>query len=275
MDVKRRRFVSTIEQEISCGWVWHLISRGTQGIYLIYGALPTDDGKARTVTKVYDRGTYEELPEHRGSSFKIRPWSCLVNDGKHFYTNQRLFGLETEKENGKDDMRAALPVHCAGNRMLFLGSTAGKRTKLIIFDIHWALVLREIVFRRSLWVQLRRVGLYADGELVVRDEEKLVPVGQGRAVRKTGTLHIFDVESGKKTGSLPIPIGAPRDTRILASLDGGGKLLYASSDELFIVDLREQQVNQASFLPFGRLLRWLCNVRFVGSSEHFVSVLVE
>jgi hypothetical protein len=240
-------FLHMLRQEMVRALTWLMPNKHLGRLYL--GYLSAGDGSA---TKVYDASTYKEIHKFKDSKFTLQRASCFLRNGTAIYTNRRVFDLKTGKEVREAGLRL-LPINCSAGHLLYISSTPGKKTKLVLYDPQSGKVIAEMVtevefrYRSSPWL------LYDDGRTVIWDEEQLVPMGASLGVKKTGTLEIYDVLDGKKAARVTLKT-KPRDLvaygRILGSLGKERKLLYAAQKGLFLIDLDKGVQEWEITLPF-------------------------
>jgi hypothetical protein len=222
-------------------------------IYLTY--LKTSKAGAdniETETAIYDAQTFKRLPNQMGQSLRLNTASCVLDNGALLYSRDSIFDASSAKElrDGRFRGKPYLTVDCGGGRALLLSESPNKRIVLTIYDPKTDRVVSEIATDSEFRVNWPEWRLSKNGQLVIQDEQKLVAVGSGQSLIRTGRLVLYDVQSGTKNGEIQLPVEGA-DSGIVDQSRDGWHVFYRSADKLYVVDLRTKMIMRELKLGFS------------------------
>ncbi|HLQ44272.1 MAG TPA: hypothetical protein VK137_06060 [Planctomycetaceae bacterium] len=236
------KLIDALRQPMPYGPVGFLIDQRVNKIYLTH----------LSGTVVYNSKTYQKITESTDPLLLIGRSSCVLDEDSLLYTNGRLFDT---RNDGVVRLAAAprapsVSVDCKRGRMLLLSRGQDGTVLLTIYDPRLDRLVTEIRTTIPFTANVEGWHLSPDGNVVVWDEETLVPVGEGKMRQKTGRLTFFDVQKSTRIGSAEVPRAAVTDSEILGFSPDSQHVLYRSNDRLVAIRLSTMSVVHEVTLPF-------------------------
>ncbi len=247
------KFIEMLKQEMLNGPTGLAIDTKRAKLYLTYLVPGPRDEPAGRATALFDGHTYARIREYRDSPLEITRATCFLPEGDALYTNRRLFDPTTAGLIREIRLpQRSVPVGCEMGRLLLLSKATDQTAILTVFDTQGERVLQEIKTQMPMVFFLPdEWTLSKDARVVVRDEIRSVPVGQGGKLERTGTLHFLDAQTEAKIGEVHVSVTPDTPTGILAQSMDGTELVYRSDKKLFIVDLKKALLVKELMLPFA------------------------
>ncbi|HEX7285304.1 MAG TPA: hypothetical protein VF532_03940 [Candidatus Angelobacter sp.] len=236
--------VGVILQPMALGPVILLPNPALDRIYVSYLKPVRAAGTGYTqATSVYELSTLKALPRTASQEMQLTPGSCVVGDGSLLYSNHRVYDARTTKEghSTRFERKPYLDVDCQGGKVLLLSATPEKKTLLTVFDPASNQTIAEIKTDSDFQINQGEWKLAQDGQTVVRDEQKTVPVGDSRMLVRTGQLSFFDVASSAKKSEIRVP-DVTEGSGPVGQSASGNYWFYRTPEKLYVVDLGKRSI---------------------------------
>ena len=221
--------------------------------FLTYLGLENPKEKAMPlITEVLSATDFRVKHKVTNSLLRIQPCSCFLKGEKKLYTNHRVFNSATYKLVKQDELlgKPLVSNDCQKGLLLFHSKGDDQLTVLSIYDIKSDRLLMEKNTKLRFRASVKEWRLSKDARFIIRDEEKIVPFYESHMMVKTGTLSLYDSKTGASIGRIKIPSASSQSSNILGFTFSDQKLLYQSSNELFVIDLNKQKILKRIELPF-------------------------
>ncbi len=236
--------VGVILQPMALGPVTLLANAAFDRIYVSYlkPARAAATGYMQA-TSVYELSTLKASSQTASQAMQLTPGSCVVGDGSLLYSNHRVYDARTLKEvhSTRFERKPYLDVDCQGGRVLLLSATPEKKILLTVFDPASNQTIAEIKTDAEFQINQGEWKLAQDGQTVVRDEQKTVPVGESRMLVRTGQLAFFDVATSSKKGEIRVP-DVTEGSGPVGQSASGNYWFYRTPEKLYVVDLSKRSI---------------------------------
>lgn len=236
--------VGVIVQPMALGPVTLLPNAALDKVYISYlkpaRAAATEYAQA---TSVYELSTLKASSQPASQAMQLSPGSCVLGEGNLLYSHHRVYDARTTREvhSTRFERKPFLDVDCQGGRVLLLSATPDKKVLLTVYDPAASQTIAEIKTDSEFQINEGEWKLARDGQTVVRDEQKVVPVGQARMLVRTGQLSLFDVASSSGKGEVRVPDVTEGSGPVGQSTDGS-YWFYRTPEKLYIVDLNKRLI---------------------------------